>query len=564
MAECFERGPLSFLCWEDAFPQQAWERRRKMNLQKAAESKPATLPPPSEPVTSNIRRASNLVAQQSPQLPEFGQGCSAFKRYSPSLSTVSSEGSYSNVSGSNTSRRSPRSVTGRSSEGSLNGSGSNTPRRSPRSVTGKSSEGSLNGSASRIYSQSPRSSISKGSPCSINGTHEDLNENTKREISDPAIEQSVNEVSHYTHVGEYISQKYEKQQMCDISFKLGDKLFPAHKLVLASQSPLFAEVFEREHFSKEPVAPKIINVRGVSEEALVSFLAFIYTGRLDFNTVYWRDVMKLALVFKVEQIRKLYLRKIEQMKCEDQLRLLPNMAQLQAVEISDKIIRNISTNFLKIKECPAFFDLDVETLCLILSDENIMVRSEFDIFSAAVSWFQHHDYEKRVQHLETIMRCIRFPLMTNKELFLCLRKFPILRQNQSCVNMITMANWARTSLELNEEDPLDVPVNKRDGVNSPQSVSDYLKAKSSNSIEDEVEVEVTPMSQELAQDFNCHAGSPCMLLEQSPKVEQYRTSKCEATTQMKDSRSGNKRSPKKKGRKIPENSPIWQLQSMRF
>ncbi|XP_062566145.1 kelch-like protein 13 isoform X2 [Saccostrea cucullata] len=546
MDECFERGPLSFLCWEDAFPQQAWERRRKMNLQKTAESKPATLPPPSEPVTSNIRRASNLVAQQSPQLPEFGQGCSAFKRYSPSLSTVSSEGSYSNISGSN------------------------TLRRSPRSVTGKSSEGSLNGSASRIYSQSPRSSISEGSSCSIND--EDLNENTKREISDPAIEQSLNEVSHYTHVGEYVFQKYEKQQMCDISFKLGNKLYPAHKLVLASQSPLFAEVFEREHFSKEQVAPKVINIRGVSEEALVSFLAYIYTGRLDFNMGCWRDVMKLSLVFKVEQIRKLYLRKIEQMKCEDQLQLLPNMAQLQAVEISDKIIRNISTNFLKIKECPAFFDLDVETLCLILSDENIMVRSEFEIFSAAISWFHHHDYEKRVQHLETIMRCVRFPLMTNKELFLCFKKFPILRQNQSCVNMITMANWARTSLELNEEDPLDVPVNKRDGVYSPQSVSDYLKAKSSNSIEDEVEVEVTPMSQELAQDFNCHAGSPCMLLEQSPKVEQYRTSKSilickfvgEATEQRKDSRSGNKRSPKKKGRKIPENSPIWQLQSMRF
>ncbi|XP_062599564.1 uncharacterized protein LOC134261118, partial [Saccostrea cucullata] len=104
-------------------------------------------------------------------------------------------------------------------------------------------------------------------------------------------------------------------------------------------------------------------------------------------------------------------------------------------------------------------------------------------------------------------------------------------QGAALVKVALHHKWARTSLELNEEDPLEVPVNKRDGVNSPQSVSDYLKAKSSNSIEDEVEVEVTPMSQELAQDFNCHAGSPCMLLEQSPKVEQYRTSKCEATEQ---------------------------------
>ncbi|XP_062610030.1 actin-binding protein IPP-like [Saccostrea cucullata] len=269
----------------------------------------------------------------------------------------------------------------------------------------------------------------------------DLNENTKRENSDPAIEQTQNQVSHYTILGEYISQKYQRHEICDICFKLGDKLFPAHKLVLASQSPLFAEVFEREDFSNEPVAPKVIKVRGVSEEVLVSFLDFLYSGKMDINSVCLSDVIKLAAVFKVDQIRRLCLRKIEKLNCQDLLQLLPTMAKLQEHGICDLIIRKITYNFLEVKEDPEFFNLDLDTLCTILSADNIKVRSEFEIFAAAVSWIHHHDFQQRIHHIEKVMSCVRFTLMTSQELFLCFRKFPMLKQNPTCVNMITMANW---------------------------------------------------------------------------------------------------------------------------
>ncbi|XP_062614482.1 uncharacterized protein LOC134276230 [Saccostrea cucullata] len=124
-------------------------------------------------------------------------------------------------------------------------------------------------------------------------------------------------------------------------------------------------------------------------------------------------------------------------------------------------------------------------------------------------------------------------------------------------------------MELNEEDPLDVPVNKRDGLNTQQSVSDYVEAKSSTNEIEDVEVRITRMSQEMAEDFNSHAiiqslGSKCMLPESRPKIQQYRNSRCGATEQGKVSGSGNNRSLKKRGRKIPKDSPIWQLQSMQF
>ncbi|XP_061185043.1 kelch-like protein 1 [Saccostrea echinata] len=702
-ADVFQRGPLSFMCWEDCFPQEAWEKRRRMNLQKA-ESKPSMPPsepvttpsvtskirhvsnwvaqhsaqsselqyeqgcsaskryspslssiqsessgstnssgkeeyrhskpstPPSKPVTtpsvtSKIRHVSNLVAQHSAQSSELqqGQGCSAFKRYSPSLSSIQSESSGStNGSGKEEYRRSKPStppsepvttpsVTSKirqvsnwvaqhsaQSSGLQQGQGCSTSKRYSPSLSSIQSEssGSTNGSGKEEYRRSKPSTppsepvkrapsetskirqvsnwvaqhsaqssgLQQGQGCS----NKDRNENTKREISDPDLEPSENEaVSHYSHLGDYITKKYEKKQICDICFKINNTCFPAHRIVLASQSQLFQDIFERDAFSTEPVAPKVIRVRGVSEEALKSFLDYLYTGRLNITSSCISDIIKLAHVFEVQDVRKMCLRKLEKLSYEALLHLLPTMTKLEEWEICNFIVTKITKNFMEAKECTAFFHLDPDTLCMILSSDTIMVPTEFDVFSAAVSWIQHHDFEKRALHLEKVMSCIRFSLMSRKELFLCFKKFPPLRNNLNCVNMITLANWAQTSFELEEEDPLNVCVNKRD-MNSPQSISNYLKANSSADFENEaVEVEVTNMSEEMAQDFNCHAYMPIvssssLLCEQHPKVQQYSTSKCGTTEQKKASRNGHIRSPKRKGRKNPENSPIWQLHSMRF
>ncbi|XP_062614481.1 actin-binding protein IPP-like [Saccostrea cucullata] len=362
---------------------------------------------------------------------------------------MSSDSSINHSTASNTSRPSPRSVTNMSSDSSINYStGSN--RSSPRMVTCKGSVCSINDSASKTNSlsfkrksESAESDLDMFCPSSYNFAipDKDLNENTKKENSDPAIEQTQDNVSHYNNLGEYISQKYQRHEICDICFKLGDTLYPAHKLVLASQSTLFADVFERESFSNTPVAPKVIKVRGVSEEALVSFLDFLYTGKMDINSVCLSDVFKLAAVFKVDQIKRLCVRKVEQLKCQDLLQLLPTMAKLKESGICELIIRKITHNFLEVKEDPEFFNLDLDTLCMILASDNVNVRSEFEIFAAAVSWIQHHDFDQRIHHIEKLMNCVRFTLMTSQELFLCFKKFPVLKQNKNCVNMITTANW---------------------------------------------------------------------------------------------------------------------------
>ncbi|XP_062611452.1 kelch-like protein 1 [Saccostrea cucullata] len=370
---------------------------------------------------------------------------------------------------------------------------------------------------------------------------------------------------HFIQLGHYIMDKFQQQKLCDMAFKIGHKIIPVHKLVLGSQSPFFNNLFEEEVFLQEAVTPKIIRVSGVSEESLTMFLEFLYSGTINLKTTVLADLLKLARVFNLPKVKCLCLNHLKEARSEQLLEILPIMRAMEEVEYCDLIMRRIGKNFINVKELPSFFELDVDTLCLILSQDTLSTDSEFDIFCSAISWINHHNFEYRMQYLEKIMSHIRFPLMSRKELFCCFKLCPALKNVSKVVEMIAMANWIQTSYSLNEVDPLDnlVP-RERNNLHSSQSVSSYMKTNCSTDVVNEpVKVEVSQMPPNLVQDFNSHARIQSASFTSTHSedrglyvtVEQHGTSKSKTFTRrkVKDIKKENNR---RTGRKIPQDSPL--------
>jgi hypothetical protein len=56
------------------------------------------------------------------------------------------------------------------------------------------------------------------------------------------------------------------------------------------------------------------------------------------------------------------------------------------------------------------------------------------------------------------MKCVRFPFMTQVELFQCNELASLLKENDECIQMILEANWVVSAWMLQKEDPFNLMV----------------------------------------------------------------------------------------------------------
>jgi hypothetical protein len=57
-----------------------------------------------------------------------------------------------------------------------------------------------------------------------------------------------------------------------------------------------------------------------------------------------------------------------------------------------------------------FLDIDIETILIILSSDDLNISSELDVFRAAIRWIAHNIMDRKQQLLK-LMKCVRFPVL---------------------------------------------------------------------------------------------------------------------------------------------------------
>ncbi|XP_065932556.1 kelch-like protein 3 [Magallana gigas] len=384
---------------------------------------------------------------------------------------------------------------------------------------------------------SPPSSVSLPSSVSSTVSDDEVPRNLKKSSSRAENETEAAPLSghiqapntkHYANIGQYLNEIFNREQICDISFKLGSIIYPVHKVVLASQSPLFEKLFNSKDFTQPPIRARQIKVTGVSEGSLKAFLNCIYSGNINFiKSDCLHEVLDLSRMFEVQQITQLCLQKISSLGHQDMLKLLQKMRSRKDVEFSDILMDGIAKNFMEIRNSTSFYGLDVDTVCMILSNDRLNVSSEMDIFESAVSWLHHPG--DRMKNLEKIMDTVRFSHLSSQQLMECFVKCSALKQSPYCVGLITMANWVQTSISLNQQDTLNLEIQEpRSLANSGGSVEQYLKTHCSSEFkEPDVTYDIVLMTEDAIEDFNRHACSRSQSWStiSAPCIKQYKESK---------------------------------------
>ncbi|XP_060075655.1 kelch-like protein 2 [Ylistrum balloti] len=304
----------------------------------------------------------------------------------------------------------------------------------------------------------------------------------------------VDQLTHFSNIGEYMKFLQENQQICDVEIHVETSKFMAHRVALACFSEYFSHVFFKG--AEKQKVPVVIRLRGVTSRSFSVFLDWIYTGNLKITPLLVADLLVIAQHLNVPLLEDKCAEFMMSMPLEKSLSVLQSGRVVTCSDLYDVCVSHVSTQFPDVLDHTSFFLLDVNTLCMILSRDDLNITSEIEVFQVALKWIAH-DMNDRHRHLSKVMSCVRFPYMTHEELFRCFEVTDLLRECQETRNAILHANWLVSASELHRDDPLNIPmVHPRTALSDPQNLrtkkasSVYLSSHSMRNVK--LEVEHTP------------------------------------------------------------------------
>lgn len=102
--------------------------------------------------------------------------------------------------------------------------------------------------------------------------------------------------SHHSQTFEVLYEMRANSELCDITLKIGNLTFTAHKVILAAASSFFRQKFASNDEVSEVRLPDFLK-----PDAVAAMLDYLYTGYLRINTQNMEDLLAVACFIKVSQ-----------------------------------------------------------------------------------------------------------------------------------------------------------------------------------------------------------------------------------------------------------------------
>ncbi|KAK7939661.1 hypothetical protein WMY93_002987 [Mugilogobius chulae] len=203
--------------------------------------------------------------------------------------------------------------------------------------------------------------------------------------------------------------------LCDVVLVPGDsnEKFPVHRVIMASSSDYFKAMFTGGMREQEMAE---IKLHGVTKLGLKSIIDFIYTSKLLCSEVTIENCVE------VERIA----------------------TDLNLEDVQANIGEFVSQNLVSLMESGLHLQLSAATMAKALSSNSLKGFSEMELYQIAKEWLDH-DPPNRHSSVYTLMRHIRFPLMSPSDLIHISQAEDddgdsLMRTDAACVNLLLEAS----------------------------------------------------------------------------------------------------------------------------
>ncbi|XP_077991439.1 kelch-like protein 25 [Glandiceps talaboti] len=220
----------------------------------------------------------------------------------------------------------------------------------------------------------------------------------------------------------------------DVTFKTEDEQFPCHRVVMACTGDYFKDLLthlEGEHHK--------IAIRNASAAIMKRLVEFTYTSNLEINIENAKEILALASLLKhdsvLEKCTEFLKRRITSASCLG----VQALARRHFVEHLEKAATKVAVmHFQEVRKHNEFLEMSQDQLITLLSEDALNVKSEEEVYSAAMQWVKH-DVEVRKEVTSEVLKAVRLSYLDPKFLEEIPAAEPLIQESEACKKLITDA-----------------------------------------------------------------------------------------------------------------------------
>lgn len=247
--------------------------------------------------------------------------------------------------------------------------------------------------------------------------------------------------AHCSELAQRQNEQRKKGLFCDLTllFFTGERVqtHSAHRSVLSAASSYFSTLLSEERSGS--VELKDWSSNGPNQDSVEQVIEFMYTGQISVTTSNVQEVLELAHRFLLAHLKSFcgdfLMKRLSLTNCVSVHRLALTYTLHQLAEGATALIRK---NFHQVIHNQEFYSLPFDLVRDWLSDSEIAVNSEHELFEVIVKWV-NRDKEERVSHFEELFSILKLTQISPAYLTRVVRKEPLVVNSAACWQLISEA-----------------------------------------------------------------------------------------------------------------------------
>ena len=229
---------------------------------------------------------------------------------------------------------------------------------------------------------------------------------------------------------------FRKEQLyCDATFVVEGKKFYAHRNILSSSSTYFHKLFLQRD-SKRKKSHVCVAIPEISLSVTEELLQYLYTGFVKLTTANVKGLIQAA--------NTLELARLKHKGCE----FLQNELNLEncisTFQFADKnecpSLRRASKEFINesfrlVSKKDAFLTLSSLQVEEFISDDNIVIQNEEEVYEATLNWVKH-DIKSRSIHFPRLFQHVRLTSVSKYYLHTNVGGEELVKVNRPCIEIL--------------------------------------------------------------------------------------------------------------------------------